>query len=363
MSTARPRNQVDQPDNALVDALEHVAQMTRERDRVLIDATLVSSLLDLLPVERVSQWQLVTEEGERRWLAGPSQSRGQLVATTDQLDPHWAELTQFEDLPLHARAVVEQMAVRSVMTDAAGQPQHLLVMALPLGQGSEGVIELGSARPLDETHERMVQGVLRIVHNFRSLLDYSERDTLTGLLNRKSFDETFMRATVLEATREFGSAEDRRRGLSQKHWLGVADIDHFKHVNDQYGHLIGDEVLVLMARILRSTFRYHDRTYRFGGEEFVVLLTAPDDAAAGGAFERLRRNLAEFEFPRVGRVTASIGYSDVRPGDTPQAAFDRADRATYYAKQNGRNQVRSHAELVGLGLLDSGPGVGEIELF
>jgi diguanylate cyclase (GGDEF)-like protein len=122
-------------------------------------------------------------------------------------------------------------------------------------------------------------------------------------------------------------------------------------------------VLLLVARILRSTFRFDDRLYRFGGEEFVVLLTAPDEAAAGIAFERLRVNLGSYSFPRVGRITGSIGYSDVRPGDTPQAAFERADRAVYHAKQHGRDQVQSQARLVDAGLLDESGIVGEIELF
>lgn len=345
-----------------MDALEHVAQMTRERDRVLIDATLVSSLLEMLSLERVCEWQLVSESGEQRWLPGPSQRSGCMVAATELIDPIWADLPPFDAMPHHA-AALSCAVVRTSLPDEDGLLQHVLIMAMPSDQGSDAVIELRSRQPLDDTQERLVQGVLRIVHNFRSLLDYSERDTLTGLLNRKSFDDTFMRATVVEAARQFGPGDARRRDLSQRHWLGVVDIDHFKQVNDQHGHLIGDEVLVLMARILRSTFRFHDRTYRFGGEEFVVLLSAPDDAAAGIAFERLRRNIAEFDFPRVHRVTASIGYSDVRPGDTPQAAFDRADHATYYAKQNGRNRVCSQAELVAQGLLDSGPGTGEIELF
>ena len=207
--------------------------------------------------------------------------------------------------------------------------------------------------------------MLKIHRNFLSLLDYSERDTLTGLLNRKSFDETFLRATALEATRIYGLPlpEGRRRSKVRRHWLGVVDIDHFKRVNDEHGHLIGDEVLLLVARIMRSTFRFDDRLYRFGGEEFVVLLTAPDDDAARIAFERLRTNLAEYRFPRVGHVSGSIGYSDVRPGDTPQAAFERADRAVYHAKAHGRNQVQSQARLVEAGLLDESGSVGEIELF
>ena len=143
----------------------------------------------------------------------------------------------------------------------------------------------------------------------------------------------------------------------------MIDVDRFKLVNDRFGHLIGDEVLVLVARIMRSTFRFHDRLYRFGGEEFVVLLTAHDEEGAGAAFERLRLHMEQFAFPRVGQVTVSIGYTDVRPGDTPQAAFERADRAVYYAKENGRNQVHSHATLVDSGHLESGDNISDVELF
>jgi diguanylate cyclase (GGDEF)-like protein len=230
----------------------------------------------------------------------------------------------------------------------------------------EGVVELVLDQPLDLSLQRMAQSVLKIHRNFLGLLDYSERDTLTGLLNRKSFDETFLRATAMEAARMFasdGPDERRSRQLDRRHWLGVIDIDHFKRVNDTHGHLIGDEVLLLVARIMRSTFRYDDRLYRFGGEEFVVLLSVPDDASAGAAFERLRTQVESFTFPRVGHISASIGYSDVRPGDTPQAAFERADRAVYHAKEHGRNQVQSQARLVEQGLLDESGIVGDIELF
>lgn len=348
-----------------MDALEHVARMTRSRDRVLIDTTLVSSLLDLLPeLSQVTLWRIVAEQDEQRWLPVVHQSRGDLIAFDESLQPQWSELASLDSMPIHARVLTARQIVREQVTDEdSGQPVELCVMPMPDDHAVQGVIELRSVQPLDDQHEVLVRGVLRIVHNFQVLLDDSERDTLTGLLNRKSFDETFLKATVFEATRQFGTSSDRRRQVSQRHWLGVVDIDHFKQVNDLYGHLIGDEVLVLMARIMRSTFRYHDRAYRFGGEEFVLLLTAPNEQAAGAAFERLRHNVEHFAFPRVGRVTASIGFSDVRPGDTPQAAFDRADRATYYAKQHGRNQVHYYDVLVESGALESGPSVGEIELF
>jgi diguanylate cyclase (GGDEF)-like protein len=118
-----------------------------------------------------------------------------------------------------------------------------------------------------------------------------------------------------------------------------------------------------MSRLMRATFRYHDRLYRFGGEEFVVLLHCADESCAGVAFERLRGNVEQYLFPQVGRITISVGFSQIRSNDTPAAAFERADRAVYFAKGHGRNQVCCFETLVAGGQLDEGQQVGDIELF
>jgi len=114
---------------------------------------------------------------------------------------------------------------------------------------------------------------------------------------------------------------------------------------------------------MRSVFRFHDRLYRFGGEEFVVLMRCGDDADAGVAFERLRTSVMAYPFPQVGTITVSVGYTRLRDGDTPSSAFERADRAVYWAKSHGRNQVCNHAALVASGDVDEGAKVGDVELF
>jgi diguanylate cyclase (GGDEF)-like protein len=147
-------------------------------------------------------------------------------------------------------------------------------------------------------------------------------------------------------------------------WLGVIDIDHFKHVNDGFGHLIGDEVLLLLSRLMRTSFRFHDHLYRFGGEEFVVLMRCNSDEDAASAMERLRANVERYVFPQVGHITISVGFTKLRAGDSPNDAFARADRAVYYAKQNGRNQVQHHAQLVAEGkLVDESRDHSDAELF
>lgn len=342
-------------------ALDHMVELTRSRDRELVDASLLTALLDLLPAtRRVMLWRVLGEPGQpQQWLHCGRQDRGDLVPATELQLGDQGEPPAFATMPAHARCFASVLMLTEPLPDGV---QVLVPMASE--REVEGVVELWLDAPLDAQGERLARSVLKIHRNFLSLLEYSERDTLTGLLNRKSFDETFLKATVLEAEQLFGSDGDpRRHGGLRHHFLGVIDIDHFKRVNDDYGHLIGDEVLVLVARIMRSTFRYDDRLYRFGGEEFVVLLTAPDDEAAGAAFERLRVNLENFVFPRAGRVTISAGYSDVRPGDTPQAAFDRADKAVYHGKEAGRNRVCSHRALVAEGVLSERADSNDVELF
>jgi diguanylate cyclase (GGDEF)-like protein len=216
-----------------------------------------------------------------------------------------------------------------------------------------------------------VQGILRLYVNFSNLLDYGERDSLTELLNRKTFDGSFLKATVeqepsrpLSRGVPYGDAERRDAKPTGSYWLAMIDIDHFKRVNDNYGHLIGDEVLLLLARLMRSHFRFHDQLYRFGGEEFVVLMRCHGESAAFNVLERLRELTQQHLFPQVGTITISIGFTEIKTGDSPSGAFERADKAVYYSKEHGRNQVCSYAGLVIKGeMTDLAANIGDVELF
>ena len=342
------------------DLVDHLAELTGFRDRELLDVTLVGALRDLLQSQPLSVaiYRSVGEPGNERWLTRALQRADDLAASAD---PSWIDV---DTLPLRAAhpARVEAFRRQAVVC-VAGEP-HFTLFPVSTDRESLGVLEVESAAALDERDRRMVQSILRIYRNFQALLDYSERDTLTGLLNRKTFDESFLKIAA-EPPCGAAAATDGRRVVpaSIHHWLGVIDIDLFKQVNDRFGHLIGDEVLLLLSRLMRASFRFHDRLYRFGGEEFVVLMRCAGPDAAGLAFERLRRNVEQFAFPQVGRITVSVGFTGLRPGDSPNAAFERADRAVYHAKAHGRNQVAHHADLVARGALVDEPKVGDVELF
>jgi len=123
-------------------------------------------------------------------------------------------------------------------------------------------------------------------------------------------------------------------------------------------------VLVLLARIMRQSFRHHDRLYRFGGEEFVVFLRSGSEADTMGAFERFRHHVESYAFPQIGQVTVSVGFTEVQMHDTPNAAFSRADQGVYQAKHQGRNQVLCFEAEVRSGVLQSeDKHIGGVDLF
>ena len=360
--------------------VDQLAEITGFRDRDLLDTTLTTALRDLLRPVRVAIHRCVGDDADRRWLTRATLALRDVTAGADPLWTDLKDLPPLDAYPARLQALRQQEAV-----SLAG-PTYLAVFPLTTDREVVGVLEIESELPLDGTSHRMVGNILRIYRNFQGLLDYSERDTLTGLLNRKTFDDAFYKLALASEVRvaqrgepfgpvasggdaDVGSsaagddAERRILPVPRPHFIGVIDIDHFKRVNDTYGHLIGDEVLLLLSRLMRSAFRFDDRLYRFGGEEFVVLMRCGSEQEAGLAFERLRAAVQGYAFPQVGTINVSVGFTQIKAGDTPSSAFERADRAVYWAKAHGRNQGRNHGDLMASGDLVDESKVGDVELF
>ncbi|MBP0049853.1 GGDEF domain-containing protein [Marinobacterium sp. AK62] len=158
----------------------------------------------------------------------------------------------------------------------------------------------------------------------------SRTDPLTGLPNRLAFDQKF--DEELKRFQRYGTPFS----------LCVGDLDKFKSINDQYGHLAGDKVLRLTAKVLRNHLREVDFIARFGGEEFVILLPSTTAEEAKQAAEKIRQAVEKSPFNFQGQpvqVTISIGGAEVRQDDTSESLFERADKSMYEAKQAGRNRV------------------------
>jgi diguanylate cyclase (GGDEF)-like protein len=201
--------------------------------------------------------------------------------------------------------------------------------------------------------------ILKIYHNFLALMNDNERDTLTGLLNRKTFD-----LKINNIIADLQNLCRRKEDSDEPAYLAIFDIDHFKRVNDTYGHLMGDEVLLLFSHLMNKSFRDEDLLFRFGGEEFVGVFQCPSDEIVESVLNRFREVIEKYQFPQVGQVTVSCGYTKIESDDLSSSIIDRADTALYHAKSNGRNQVCQHEKLVASGLLTKEDTIGgEIELF
>jgi len=338
--------------------IEHLAELTGFRNRDQLDVTVVRAVKDVLRPHGVSIYRCVGEPGAQRWLTRARMGPGDLTVTAD---PPWVEvstLPKLDDEPARRDCLARAELV------TVGEGPQLNIFPITTEREVIGVLELETCVPMTPGDRATVCTLLRIYGNFHELLDHSEHDPLTGLLNRQTFDAAFATGAREPAARDDGMERCGRAPVEGATvWLGVVDIDHFKRVNDTYGHLMGDEVLLLMARLLRSSFRLRDRLYRFGGEEFVVVLECPEGDHAALAFERLRDSVERFAFPQVEHVTVSVGFAKTNPDDTPAAAFSRADKALYHAKSHGRNRVVYFDDLVRAGLVVEANVVGGIELF
>lgn len=161
----------------------------------------------------------------------------------------------------------------------------------------------------------------------QKLLEIAHSDTLTGLDNRRAAEHTLER--LINTARIAGKPFS----------FIICDIDHFKSVNDRYGHPAGDSVLKSVAAILKHRIRAFDVAARWGGEEFLILVPDSSLKQAAELAERVRKGVESLEIPEAGPVTISLGVAELSPGETAASLIQRADKVLYQAKRLGRNRV------------------------
>lgn len=170
---------------------------------------------------------------------------------------------------------------------------------------------------------------LRNSMNYKKAIESAFTDPLTGAQNRAAMN--------MALTREVELAKRQGTGLS----VIMFDADHFKKINDTHGHSHGDEVLKALSHIAQDTIRQSDVLYRYGGEEFLVILSQTDVAGAAHLADRMREHVAALDTinGKKSSVTISLGVTTMNEKDSCQTLFDRADKALYQAKSAGRNKT------------------------
>jgi diguanylate cyclase (GGDEF)-like protein len=221
--------------------------------------------------------------------------------------------------------------------ELGGHPQHALVVPIQRSGQLMGAMELylNAWRELNEDQADLLNGVasqaaiaIRHAQLFQAQEENALTDELTKLPNRRALAQRFLQ--------EMQRARRHHNAIA----FMMIDLDHFKHVNDTYGHLNGDAVLAELAQILMGSARESDVCARYGGEEFALILHETTESGARILAERIRSKVAAATFPGGLKLTISVGVAATDDAALFTQLMDRADQALYMAKQGGRNQVR-----------------------
>jgi diguanylate cyclase (GGDEF)-like protein len=195
---------------------------------------------------------------------------------------------------------------------------------------SVSVLSSFIAASLEKNKKHLVLLTLELERANEKLMDDSIKDHMTKLYNRRYLNDIL--------PREIARFERGGDYLC----LAMCDLDFFKDINDQYGHLVGDQVLIDFSNLVLEESRNTDIVIRYGGEEFLIIMPRTTMPAAQNLVERIREKLALHKFEEVNKkLTASFGITQIRQGDSLDSLLDRTDQLLYHAKANGRNCVKS----------------------
>lgn len=286
-------------------------------------------------------------------LVNPLQAQGTVVPTApENLGPRVLELSSIlqttldidVQVGLFGKEIQRYLSIDGLVYTAPGTDHKIIygreasqraTYDLKLEEQSLGAVRVYREMPFAEKEITSLENLLcALVYPLRNALTYRQavelasRDPLTGVQNRMALSSSLQREVDL--------AQRQQVALS----MLVIDIDHFKTFNDEYGHAFGDDVLTAVAQMISNTVRRSDLLFRYGGEEFVVLASHTGEEGAMLLAERIRENVAAMQTVRGRRtqVTVSLGVARLHPKETAEAFFERADKAVYSAKRNGRNR-------------------------
>src|SRR3989304_3305831 len=343
--------------------LKSVIEITRQRDIDSLELSLVSTLAEFIPVSAIALYKSLQNssadkvEEVVRLSVSENNENGK--------NYNWSSEKQVVTANNNVHQCFQSAAVIRSETDDGYT--HLLYPVF-LDHKVGGVLSLESHEILTPWHT-LIEALITIYNNYLAILNESERDKLTGLLNRRTFDLKLDK--LLQAQREKQATYNASPPTSEKRhpeamsctWLAMLDIDNFKSINDTYGHLFGDEVILTLSQKMKQNFRNSDLLFRFGGEEFVVILEPTSPEMAKRVFERFSQAIAGHDFPQIGKTTISIGFARLMETDYPHTILVRADKALYYAKEHGKNCVFIYDELLANGLLSEKQTTGSAVIF
>jgi len=350
--------------------IDSLAEVTRYSDRAIIEKSLLTALKELMPKSDFWLYRVIsTTHPVKLSLLSYSRQGVMGINSIQQLKKgKFSKSLQqciddcFDNLDI--QSVEQQSQKGSYYSVYPAMDENSEIFAILIQRCDK----------LSINSQRLTHGMIRVYCNYLRMLDKTQRDKLTNLLNRETMDDEITR--ILVSTHEtdpnkreyanYDESDARKNKGAFTYWLGVLDIDHFKSINDTYGHLYGDEILILIARLMEANVRDGDLVFRYGGEEFVILLKAFDMEDAIYAFERIRKSINEHKYAKVDSLTICIGATQISHQASSADVFVNADKALYYAKTHGRDQMHIYEVLVENNLIEEDEEkieVGDIDFF
>ncbi|MYM67573.1 diguanylate cyclase [Pseudoduganella sp. FT55W] len=332
--------------------LKKLGVITAIRDTQLVEQSLLRTLAPILGVLETSLYRINAKHQITHVLhhsrTGTRDSDG-----AERISERIDAVRNETYIPEHIGLLVDNVRLLGYPCNQPHEGNQVFCYPLRSGELHSGYLIFERKFLLTAMEDAVITGVLQVYSNYYSLLDSSQRDRLTGLHNRYAMEVSLDRLWEELSIQPPMDAPGVAPVLPARdcYWLGVLDIDHFKRINDQFGHVIGDEILLLVSRVLGRTLRRTDLLFRYGGEEFIAVVEARDLEAAEQLFERLRKAVESYRYPQVGKVTLSGGFCAVSTLVLPKSVLERADRAMYEAKKEGRNRMRHYHTLLEQGVL------------
>ncbi|MGL4474708.1 MAG: GGDEF domain-containing protein [Shewanella sp.] len=291
--------------------LNSVIELTQQRQIIPLATSLVNTVAQTLNAE----WAAIIDVRTDRILAYKGET------------PKWQ---------WHALVKSCQQEQQLLVDDALG-----IAVAIPIfsNQNVSHVLYVVSSS-LGLTQQYLLNGFARIYENFLGLVHESESDSLTSLLNKKAYISNIEK--MIEQAKTLEPCELQ----PVFPWLAIFDIDHFKMINDSLGHLYGDEILLQLSNVMMTTFAGTDVLFRFGGDEFVVLLSPRTKQDADAMFRRFKANVHGLRNDKLPTFSISIGISQITEATNPNQLVADADKALYYVKEHGRDNYCFFGDLI-----------------
>jgi diguanylate cyclase (GGDEF)-like protein len=320
--------------------LKQIASFTSLRDQELLAFSLLQSVTSILAPKNKAVVKL-SLTGKILNQIYFSDGDCQKLNADESLDEEWRSFFNYmQDSAIESHRFRKKVGVTYVysINHSKNYNQYL-------------VIDLSQNMTVEQSH--MLSGMLNIFNNFNDLLTDSQTDELTGLLNRKTFEKSILSFHLEpEQSEPFKGNEQRKSQTDDEssNWIVIVDVDHFKSINDKFGHLYGDEVLIHIANALKINIRHKDIVFRFGGEEFVVFFKNLTRKKCEEALSRLSKAISDVSLVQLDNLTVSFGVTKFNPSIFHTTLMDYADQALYYSKENGRNRYTFFEDLIESGL-------------